>query len=240
MFTRDLLIINQLTNLTKFSLSFSCEKNNVAVNGTNENVTFLISSVSGAYSRHSSIFTQKLLIQDSNLMYLPNQISKFFPFIQHFGVIASHLVYIKRENFNNLEILKSLDLRRNRLMSFPENVFIDLVNLRKIDLSGNYITVLPSTAFATMRLLERFIANENLITRFESIIFRNSDNLNEIHLWKNRIKSIEYDVKVFRKLVMFDVRENVCINALFYLTTEDLAFATLQKEIIQKCNRTMN
>lgn len=199
-------------------------------------MTISVSSIQGGYSLKAGELAQKLLILDSNVPHLPNSISNFFPNLQYFGVVRSNLEFIMRDNFEGMESLKMLDFRRNKLATLPDEVFSDLWNLRKIDLTGNFIKVLPYMAFHSMYHLTKFIANENLIELFDSDIFSNNHKLNEIHLWHNKIKAIRFDAKKFTKLLVIDLRENVCIDDMIYLTVDVPAFPVLQKQINQKCS----
>lgn len=195
-----------------------------------------ISSIQGDYSIRSGELTLKLLILESNINHLPNNISQFFPNLQYFGVVDSSLEFLKRENFNGMETVKTLDLRKNKLSIIPDDVFSDLINLRKIDLSRNSIVILPSNAFNVMFHLTKFVVNENAIELFDSDIFRHNHKLDEIHLWRNKIKAIRFDSKKFIKLRILDLRKNTCIDELFYLSADAPAYPTIQIEINRKCS----
>lgn len=144
--------------------------------------------------------------------------------------------FTNRKNFEGMESLKMLDLRRNKLATLPDEVFLDLRKLRKIDLTGNFIKVLPNMAFHSMFYLTSFIANENLIELFDSDIFINNQKLNEIHLWRNQIRAIRFDSKKFTNLVVIDLRGNVCIDDMFYFTFDLPPYPILQKQINGKCS----
>lgn len=196
----------------------------------------IMSSVQGHYTMRSGELALKLLISDSYIIYLPNNISQFFPNLQFFGVVNSNVEFINRENFNGMEATKTLDLRRNKISLITDEVFMDLINLKKINLSGNLISILPSNAFNLMYHLSKFIMNENLIELFDTDIFRHNHKLEEIHLWRNKIKAIRIDSKKFAKLTVFDLRENVCIDDIFYLSRETPAYPMLQITINRKCS----
>lgn len=200
------------------------------------NATIVISSIQGGYTIRSGELALKLLILDSNVNHLPYNISYFFPNVQFFGVVDSKLEFFKRENFNGMEAMKTLILKRNKISQVPDEVFVDLINLRKIDLSENLIVILPSNAFNSMFHLTKFIANENSIELFDSDIFRHNHKLDEIHLWHNKIKAIRFDIKKIMKLAIFDLRENVCIDKLFYLSSQTPSSPMLQVAINRNCS----
>lgn len=194
-----------------------------------------LSSVEGSFSVKGGELCLRLMILESDIKHLPNKISSFFPNLMVFGVVESNLQFVKRENFVSMENVKSLDLRRNKISSFPEDAFIDLKALRIIDLSGNQIKALPNSAFTTMLYLMKFIMNDNIIELFDSDIFRNSQRLLEIHLWGNKIKAIRFDARKFSKLALIDLRENLCINEIYYLTSENPTL-WVQREINMNCS----
>lgn len=207
---------------------------------TNENEAISVSSVGGDYSEKPRGLTLKLLIIDSNVRSLPNNIGDFFPNLHSFGVIRSKLEFVRRKCFNRMDLIKFLDLRKNRISRVPGDAFADLVNLKKIDFSGNLIKFLPSTTFKTMPHLMKFIANENLFENFDGVTFRNNLKLEDIHFWHNSIKSItRLNLKRFRKLTVVDLRENVCIDVMFYLSEDSNIFSDVQREIDGKCQLTV-
>lgn len=205
------------------------------VNNASIDDSISLSSVIGDYSIRGGELTLKLVILDSNIERLPQKIGQFFPNLVFFGVVKSNVKLLKRDNFNLMEMVKTLDLRRNLIAKLPDDVFFEMRGLRKIDLSGNLIKTLPNSAFTSSLHLMRFIANENMFELFDFEIFRQNLKLYEIHLWKNKIKAIRFDGKKFNKLASIDLRGNICIDEIFYLTSENPA-SWLQMEINLKCN----
>lgn len=199
------------------------------------NITTSVYSVQGDYTTSLSELTLKLIIADSNVKHMPNKISHFFPNLHFLGVVRSNLEVLRRENFDGLEMVKTLDLRRNKISKLSDDTFHELINLRKIDLSRNSIKFLPSGAFMPMYYLTKFIANDNQVELFDSDIFQYNKKLQEVHLWQNRIKAIRFDSKKFSRLSVFDLRKNVCVDALFYLSSEYPA-SQVQKDIVLKCS----
>lgn len=202
------------------------------------NQTVSISSVEGDYSDLTSGLALKLVIIDSEVKFLPNAISKFFPNLLHFGVVRSKLEFLKSENFIGMETTKYLHLQQNKIETLTHKTFSELKNLRKINLAGNAIRFLPSEAFNHMFYLMRFIANENLIELFDSDVFQYNKNLQEIHLWENKIKAIRFAAKKHTRLTVLDLRKNQCIDTLFYFSSESPA-SEGQNEIISKCSSYM-
>jgi hypothetical protein len=60
-----------------------------------------------------------------------------------------------------------------------------------------------------MRYLIKFIFNENSIEVFDAGIFQRNNNIEEIHLWRNKIKAVRINLKNHKKLETIDLRENV-------------------------------
>lgn len=218
-----------------FCFSFCCEKNELISNGSKNSIVE-ISSIGGDFTKRAGEMALKLLIIDSDIYQLPNKISHFFPNLQLFSVVNSNVKIVNRENFDGMDAVKALDLRRNKISTIPDDIFLDLISLRKIDFSGNLISILPSNAFNSVIHLSKFMANENLIELFDSDIFRHNHKLDEIHLWGNRIKAIRFDAKKFLKLSVFDLRKNICIDEIFYMSFQTPVYPYLQIEINQKCS----
>lgn len=140
--------------------------------------------------------------------------------------------------FSRLENLRMLDLRKNKLSVLHGDVFIYLKNLKKIDLSENFLTLLPSKLFNAMGQLQKVIANENSIRLFDSDMFHDNKNLEEVHLWQNKIRAIRFDANKMKKLKIFDVRGNICIDELFYIQRE-ITTIEIQRQTIEKCSSYM-
>lgn len=132
-------------------------------------------------------------------------------------------------------MMKVLDLRHNKIITLDEDVFKDLTNLKKIDLSDNLITFLPNNIFTSMYHLSKFIANDNFIELFDSDIFQYNRKLEDVHLWRNNVKAIRFDSKKLRRLQVFDVRQNVCIDEIFYVPSDFSTFE-IQNKINVKCS----
>lgn len=205
------------------------------INVTNE-TEIQLTAIRGDYTENSSRLTSKLIIIDSNLIRLPSKISTFFQNLDSFGAIRSNLKYVKRKDFVGMDLLKILDLRQNKISELPNDTFQDLSNLRKLDLSRNKLKSLSNISFLSMFYLTKFIVNENQIELFDFDIFNLNKKLEEIHLWRNQIKALRFDVKKFRKLTVVDLRENVCINNLFYLSTSESSSLQVQNEINSNCS----
>lgn len=219
-----------------FLSSYTCEGNSLISNASVSS-SVILSAVKGLYSTKGGEYCTKLLILDSNIRQLPNKISQFFPNLNTFGVVNSNLLFVKRGNFVSMETVKQLDLCRNKISTLPSDAFKDLKALRMIDLTGNEIKVLPSSAFTTLLYLMKFIINDNKIELFDFDIFRNNLRLSQIHLWGNKIKAIRFDAEKFSRLSIMDLRGNVCINEIYYLTSENPVL-WLQREINLNCSST--
>lgn len=158
--------------------------------------------------------TIKIVITNGNIVFMPNNIGIKLPVLQFLGIISTNLKYLKKENFENLSMLRSLDLRKNQISELEDDVFTLLTSLMKINLSDNNLKKVPDT-FKQMLYMQKFIANDNEIEVFDSNIFSQSIILQEIHLWSNNLKSIVIDISK-KKLRIIDFRNNTCIDRLYY------------------------
>lgn len=86
-----------------------------------------------------------------------------------------------------------------------------------------------------MPQLQKVIANDNSIRLFDSDMFHDNENIEEVHLWQNKIRAIRFDANKMMKLKIFDVRGNVCIDELFYIQ-KDITATAIQLKMIEKCS----
>lgn len=147
--------------------------------------------------------------------YLPSRIAAMFPFLERFYVASSRLKFISRKNFVGFKNLRVLDLRYNEIATIPDDAFLDLFSLEVLTISGNVIKTLPMNAFVSLMDLRFFDASDNEIGAFDDEILSQSSKLQEILLENNKIKRINSNFERFNDIGFVDLRDNVCIDALF-------------------------
>ncbi|XP_063802212.1 toll-like receptor 5 [Pseudophryne corroboree] len=89
--------------------------------------------------------------------------------------------------FRNLGLLKTLNLAKNHIYSFPEDLFQELVSLQALDLSRNYLRLLPQELFTDLKALKTLnIRNNNFVTlspsSFKPLTSLKSVDLSEVTL----------------------------------------------------------
>ncbi|XP_071143571.1 carboxypeptidase N subunit 2-like [Mytilus edulis] len=124
--------------------------------------------------------------------------------------------------FEDLVLLKSLNLGSNLLSSLPGGLFSKNINLRTIDLQKNRISIIPVNAFEDLVLLEYLNLGSNLLSSLPGGLFSKNINLRTIDLQKNRISIIP--VNAFEDLVLLEYLSlgNNRISTIAAKTFEDL------------------
>jgi hypothetical protein len=172
----------------------------------------------------------ELVISDQQILFLPLNLSSFFPNMVKFTVTNSQLVEISHEAFIGLDGLKEISFRSNRIAEVRQ--FREL-QLTKLDLSHNQIESIDSSTFALLQNLEEIWLNNNLLTRIMGKIFVMNKNLRVVHLQSNRISQIASNFLDFLvKVEYLDLTNNVCIDSKFPGNSLD----SITKNLNEKCN----
>ncbi|XP_070509762.1 uncharacterized protein [Chironomus tepperi] len=146
--------------------------------------------------------------------------------------------------FNGLTSLRSMDLRRNQLSQLPPNIFSNLVSLQALSISSNNLTSLSPEWFKNLTSLERLYVNSNQIEELPMDVFSSLVSLRTLSMYGNRIKllhagsfgalpyltnalflnnqidAIDEDLIDNTGLSLLGVRNNLCVNAFVWDTTE--------------------
>lgn len=197
---------------TIFSVICSDQRQPASVNSSDE---LRIKNVRGLSKNWKNVAVVKVSIKHGNIVNMPSNIGTKFTSLQYLGIIGANLKYLRKANFVNMEMLRSLDLRNNQISQLDDDVFNIATSLVKINLSDNNLKKLPNT-FASIIYLQRIIANNNQIEVFNSNILNHNSMLQEIHLWSNKLQTIRIDLQKFKKLRTIDFRNNTCIDRLLY------------------------
>ncbi|CAO1358327.1 unnamed protein product [Diamesa serratosioi] len=118
-------------------------------------------------------------------LYIPQQISKFFPHLISLDITSVSLLSVSKEDFTGLDELKFLFIRDNEITLIPSNTFFDLKELITIELNGNQLEVIDNNLFKNNLKLEAIGLNNNKIKYIGSRTFLHLPALIKVDLKSN-------------------------------------------------------
>lgn len=149
--------------------------------------------------------TQKLLIVDSLLMFIPLNIGQLMPNLKHLVIEAAGLTKITKSIFSiNLAGLELLDLSNNIIIEILPNVFDNLLNLKILDLSSNHIVSIESALLKPLVNLKLLYLDGNKLLKISS----------------NLLNILPVDIQVL------DLSNNDCIDMAYPYNSNLVSIAT--------------
>lgn len=146
-------------------------------------------------------------------LYIPQQISKFFPHLISLDITSVSLMFVSKEDFTGLDELKFMFIRDNEITSLPSNTFFDLKELLTIELDGNQLEVIDNNLFKNNLKLQTVGLNNNKIKYIGSRTF--------LHL---------------PALIKVDLKSNVCVRThLESEFTSDNPLASMIEYVQENC-----
>lgn len=118
-------------------------------------------------------------------LYIPQQISKFFPHLISLDITSVALMFVSKEDFTGLDELKFLFIRDNEITSLPSNTFNDMKEVLTIELDGNQLEVIDNNLFKNNLKLESIALNNNKIKYIGSRTFLHLPSLMKVDLKSN-------------------------------------------------------
>ena len=118
-------------------------------------------------------------------LYIPQQISKFFPHLISLDISNASLTFVSKEDFTGLDVLKFLVFRNNEITSLPSNTFFDLKEVTSIELDGNQLEVIDNNLFKNNLKLQTVLLNNNKIKYIGSRTFSHLPSLLNVNLNSN-------------------------------------------------------
>lgn len=101
-------------------------------------ITTRISSIGATISPQEDRKTKSLTFQgNKKIHFLPENIYENFPELVELDAKDCAIKAVSKDNFRNLQTMKSLNLQNNELEKISKNYFEDLVSLEVLDLSEN-------------------------------------------------------------------------------------------------------
>ncbi|XP_046408471.1 insulin-like growth factor-binding protein complex acid labile subunit [Ischnura elegans] len=112
--------------------------------------------------------------------------------LEHLQFTDTEIQYLPKRFFSNMEVMETLDLRRNKLRSFRSSYLRSMWNLKKLYLSENEIDSLDDDIFFQTKQLTHLKLESNSLTALPTSVcsLRNLQNLNAGY---NRISFIPKD-----------------------------------------------
>lgn len=162
-------------------------------------------------------------LSDSNLIFMsrdkvliermPKKLGSHFMKLEKLIVMKVGLKTISKNDFLEMQLLKTLNLGFNELKQIPYDAFVELKNLETIYLDGNKIQSLNIAVFQNSRSLEKISLSYNKLENLDEV-FDNLFQLREIYLNDNHLKNIKINFKKLENLELVDLRRNsdICVK----------------------------
>lgn len=163
----------------------------------------------------------ELVVLNQQMVYLPLNISNFFPNLKKISIINSGLIEINEDALQNLNLIE-VQLFNNQLTEIRSRSLQSLHNLIKLDLSSNKISSIDANAFKKHVKLAELKLNDNLLKTIEAKTFSENKNLKILMLHNNKLKQIASNFfQILRNLENLDLSNNVCVDLKFPETSLD-------------------
>lgn len=127
--------------------------------------------------------------------YIFSGLGETFPNLEMISIRYSHLEFIERNDFANLEKLKMLDITENPMGFIPEDAFWDLHGLEKLWIFISNVERFPKKLFMNLKKLKELNIQDNKLNRIDKELFDNLESLEDLNLQNNyRVKKVDEDV----------------------------------------------
>lgn len=154
-------------------------------------------------------------VMKQKTLHFPNNVGKLFPNLVYVLNEKSGMKFIKKQNFENMELVTDMSLAHNNLESIPEDAFDHLTSLRVMHLHYNNLkTIETNLLFLNFHLIH-FYAQHNQIESLPAGLFSNNPNLVGIHVDSNRLSSVKITFDSNRKYEKINLRNNDCFDKAF-------------------------
>lgn len=160
----------------------------------NVNTCFINQTIDNdAYVLGSPVNTsveQVFINRNNGVKDLPRNIGDKFANLIEFWATRCQLTTVRNHYFMNMQKLKFLNLRENKITTIEPDAFKDLISIHRMNLQTNMIETLDENIFTAMVALEW------------------------LHLEQNKIKLLKPETFIIPggKLSYVVLKENVCIN----------------------------
>lgn len=154
------------------------------------NSTFThITEIEGHNKTLSEISVNRIVMFKLDVMYIPGNLTQFFPFLKALQVKNCGLRNLTRST--ELNRLHKLYLGFNEIAEIPVIYFWNFCKLRVLSLFSNQISVIPKMAFRDLKSLEKLSLSQNRLTYLHPYLFECTPKLISIDLDENQLTQIQ-------------------------------------------------
>lgn len=187
----------------------TCQMSNIEL--TYKNLMRIYSNINQIAKKN----VQQVIIQNSNLTFVPFEVFSIFPNIRVFKASESNsnLVDLNSKDLAGATKLEELHLDNNKIVMLLADTFVEALMLRHIGLSNNRITYIEDRAFSSMTALKTLHLQNNLLETISSKAFYGADNLEVLTLQDNNVKMIQSGAFLGKsQLYQLNLQHNDCIS----------------------------
>lgn len=170
---------------------------------------------------HKEIEDSKVVIigKKTIVQRLPQNMGSHFKQLETLIAMDIGLETIHKDDFKNMENLKSINLGDNQLTQIPENVFEHAKNLATIYLDGNILQKLDDKVFSGIpRLARIFLQNNRLVNVGK--IFGDDSSIEEIYLKNNKLETVDIEFVKLKNLIFVEITDTLKFSTTFLNKTQ--------------------
>lgn len=173
---------------------------------------------------------QELLIVDQQTLYLPSNLSDFFPSLRKLSVINSGMIEFNDEALQTVEI-EELNFSRNQLTEVRAKSLEKFRKLHTLDFSNNKIEKIEVSSFENLEALSELYLNDNSLSKIDSDCFSTNKNLKVLALQNNKLSQIASNfLSAFEDTVTIaDFSSNECIGLKYPENTIDEILSVIKR-----------
>jgi Leucine-rich repeat (LRR) protein len=212
-------ILNELKNLTRISVQ-NCTINAAGQTAIQE-LKFLefldlsnnsITNIPGGFLKPPSATLQSFTLTNNKVprLIISEPTFEELKVLRFLNLSGAGLQNVPLRAFKDLKNLKTIDLSRNNIQELPGDMLEENENLEKISLANNLISVLPNDIFTNLTSLRELDLSDNSLSRIPSFLFEDTVEVTKLSLSGNRIRSLgTYDLLGLYSIHTLDISDNV-------------------------------
>lgn len=135
-------------------------------------------------------FLQNLVVHESSLKHLLRGDFAMAENLCHVHITHTELAALEDFVFHGTKMIKTLNLRENKIREIAENAFKGLMTLKFLTLSYNEIHSLHLNVFKDLNALQQLSLSTNKIRHIDERLFSKNRNLRVVFLDNNQLKAI--------------------------------------------------